>query len=438
MAIKYIAVIIFLIIYAIIMTERVHRTIIALWGAVLFTAIPLITPQGIQLGLLTPNDLVKYVNWEALGLIFGLFTLVAALRDSGFFRWLGLTILKATKFDPFNIFILFSLTAAFLAAFMDSITVLMFMSVLTLETCGVLKINPVPFIIAEITSANIGGSATMVGDPPNIIIGTSLHFSFMDFVSNVSLISITAFIVNCLFLGFIFRKMFANRREIAALALSENQKIEPSTAITDLRLMIISSVIFALAIAFLVFHHILGLSVALIGVTAASFVLLLGGDKMPEVLERIDWHTLIFFTCLFIMVGGLEKTGALEDMAHVIGRLSGGNVTIAVMIILWMSAVLSAIIDNVPFAAAMVPIVRNLSTSSSLPLGMLAWALALGTDIGGNATPIGASANIVGISAYEKRSGKKISWSEYCRAAIPATILSVSVCSILLYLKIIL
>jgi Na+/H+ antiporter NhaD/arsenite permease-like protein len=433
--IKLLAILIFLGIYALLITDKLHRTIVALWGAFLFAGLPILTKEGVKLGLLTGGDLLHYENWEALGLIFGMFTLVAALRESGFFRWLGLSIVKRANFDLLKIFLLFAVTSAVLSAFMDSITVLLFMATLTVEVCGLFKVNPLPFLFLEICSANIGGSATMVGDPPNIIIGTSYHFSFLDFVVNTGPIALAVFLVNLGFFYLWYRKLFKDRDQLKHEAIEKHYHIDPASAITDLRLLRIGVIIFAFVILLLTVHHFIGVSVAFVGIMGASLILLFGGEKMPEVLERIDWHTLIFFACLFIMVGGLEKVGVLSDIARWIAEVSGGNAFLAVTAILWLSAVLSAFVDNVPFAAAMVPIVKSLAVTTGIPLNTLSWALALGTDIGGNGTPIGASANVVGISITEKRTGKKITWGEYCKVAAPATLVSVLVCSVLIYLR---
>ena len=433
--IKIAAILIFLLIYFLLITEKLHRTIVALWGALLFASLPVLTTEGIKLGILTQGDLLHYENWEALGLIFGMFTLVAALRESGFFRWLGLTLVKWANFDPLKIFIFFAVASVVLSAFMNSITVLMFMATLTVEVCGLLRINHLPFLFLEICSANIGGSATMVGDPPNIIIGTSFHFSFLDFVFNSGPIALLAFLANLLFFYLWYQAVFKDRKRIAQEASEKHLTIDPASALTDLKLMRRGVVVFGVVMILLALHHVLNLSVAFVGILGASLVLLLGGEKMPEVLERIDWHTLIFFACLFIMVGGLEKVGVLADIAQWIANISGGRPFLAVMIILWVSAILSAFIDNVPFAAAMVPVVKDLSLQTGIPLSTLAWALVLGTDIGGNATPIGASANVVGISVSEKRTGKKITWKEYCLVAAPSTLISILVCSILIYLR---
>ncbi|MBI5698686.1 ArsB/NhaD family transporter [Candidatus Saganbacteria bacterium] len=435
MTLKIIASVIFVLIYALLASDKIHRTIVALWGALLFTAIPILTDKGFHLGLLTQTDLLHYENWEALGLIFGLFTLVAALRESGFFRWLGLAILKYAKFDPLYVFLLFSLAAATLSAFMDSVTVMMFLAVLTIETCGVLKLNPLPFIITEITSANIGGTSTMIGNPPNIIIGTSMHLSFLEFLFAVGPIVLVCFFLNLGLFYIFYKKVFKNREQVRAEIYEKNKDIDPGSAITDPRLFFIGSVIFLIVIVFLALHSVLGVSVAFVGILGASLVLLLGGEKMPEVIERIDWHTLIFFACLFIMVGGLEKTGVLADIAKWVGGVSGGNLMIAGLIILWFSAVASAIVDNVPFAAAMVPVVKDLAIATHLPLTPLIWAMVLGVNIGGNGTPIGASANVVGVSIIEKRTGKKVSWGEYCKTAVPATLACTLACSVLLFIR---
>ncbi|KAF0135094.1 MAG: Citrate transporter [Candidatus Saganbacteria bacterium] len=435
MVVQIVAAVLFLLVYILLATDKIHRTIVALWGALLFATIPVFTNQGIQYGLLSKSDLLRYENWEALGLIFGLFTIVAALRESGFFRWLGLAILKAAKFDPLRVFILFSCTAAILSAFMDSVTVLMFLTVLTIEACGILQVNPLPFIITEILCANIGGTSTIIGNPPNIIIGTGLHLSFADFIFNVFPFVLVVLAINLVLSYLFFKKIFINRKKIASETFEKNKDIKPESAITDPRLMKISSIIFGLVVVALMFHSVFGISLAFIGILGASLVLLLGGKKMPEVIERIDWHTLIFFACLFIMVGGLEKTGVLQEVSKWIGIISGGNIVIASFIILWFSAIASAVIDNVPFAAAMVPIVSDLAHTFAMPLPILTWAMVLGVNIGGNGTPIGASANVVGLSIYEKRTGKKVTWAEYCKTAIPLTLISVIACTILFFFR---
>ena len=430
---KILALGIFVIIYALIASGKIERTIVSIWGAILFFLVPVVTTSGLKMGLLTQSDLLTSVNWEALGLIFGMFTLVSILRESGFFRYLGLSVLKRTKFNIYMIFVLFALVSALLSAFMGSITVLLFMSTLTLETCALLKISPLPFLILEITSANIGGSATMIGDPPNIVIGTGCNFSFMDFVINTGPFALLLFCVNLLFFYFWFRN-FLKKRNGKLENIQKLDAIEPSSAIIDRKLMRNTLIFFFLAIGLLTVHHLFDLSVAFIGILGASLALLFGGKRVEEIVDKIDWRTLIFFACLFIMVGGIEKSGLLADFANVLGRMSKGHPVFTIFTILWASAFLSSMIDNVPFAALMVPVIKNISAIYGLPLGVMAWVLALGTDIGGNGTPIGASANVVGL-AVAKKGGVKITWGQYCKVAFPSMLISVGLCTLLIYLR---
>jgi len=412
-------------VYALIVSERVHRTTAALLGVVLV----------LGLGVLSLDEAVLFVNWEALGLIFGMFVLVAALVESGFFRWIGLHTLQIARFRPARIFLLFCALAAFLAAFMDSITVMIFMGSLAIEVCRLLELRPTPFLIGMITSANIGGSATMVGDPPNVIIGTALNFGFADFVVNVGPVALAAFAVNTGVFYLTFRKtdLAAHARRAEALTAADGG-FDPFSAVRDLRLMRVSLVIFVFTVTLLVLHQVLDLVVAFVALLGATLVLILGGKDMPELVTKIDWHTLLFLGGLFIIVGGLEKTGVLEGVAQGLGGLAGGNPAVLLSLIVWSAAFLSMALDNIPFAAAMVPVIRSISLESGFPLPPLAWALALGTDLGGNATPIGASANVVGLAVAEK-AAVHVTWREYVRMALPVTLLVVGVSNLLLILR---
>ena len=283
-----------------------------------------------------------------------------------------------------------------------------------------------------IFAANVGGSATMSGDPPNIIIGTALGYTFADFIANTGFIAWTGMLVAVAYFYLSFRKSLS-----AAQAESDttpDQYPEPREAITNTRLFNINTAIFILVVVLIVTHAETGLSVALIGVIAALLTLLANLRMAPHIIRRVDWQTLLFFLGLFVVVGGLEETGLLKMLAAYIGDISGGNLVLVIPIILWISAVASAIVDNIPFAATMVPVIKNLSQTAGLPLPTLAWTLALGADIGGNATPIGASANVVGTAIAEKE-GYPISWGRFCKHAIPATIIVVALCWLLLLIR---
>ena len=370
------------------------------------------------------------INWETIVFIAGMMIMVEGMANSGFFRWLCMKIAKLVKYQIIPIFITFMLLSFVLAMFIDSITVILFLAAVTVELSQLLKFNPVPMILAEIFCANLGGSATMCGDPPNIIIGTSLGFSFADFVTNTGLIAVIALVLVVIYFYFIFRK-----------ELTENAgKIDPSTlpdpeeAIVSKKGFTISCVIFLCAVVLLVTHSQTGLTVSCIGVFIAAVTLITSGKDALDLLKKVDYKTLLFFVGLFVVVGGLEQTGILTILAGFIGKVSGGNLKVMIAIIIWVSAVASAFIDNIPFAATMIPVIDSLAAAQGIDISILAWALAMGTDIGGSATPIGASANVVGIATAAK-SGHMIKWGKYCKAMAPATILVVLVSMLMIYAR---
>ena len=370
------------------------------------------------------------INWETIVFIAGMMIMVEGMANSGFFRWLCMKIAKLVKYQIIPIFITFMLLSFVLAMFIDSITVILFLAAVTVELSQLLKFNPVPMILAEIFCANLGGSATMCGDPPNIIIGTSLGFSFADFVTNTGLIAVIALVLVVIYFYFIFRK-----------ELTENAgKIDPSTlpdpeeAIVSKNGFTISCVIFLCAVVLLVTHSQTGLTVSCIGVFIAAVTLITSGKDALDLLKKVDYKTLLFFVGLFVVVGGLEQTGILTILAGFIGKVSGGNLMVMIAIIIWVSAIASAFIDNIPFAATMIPVIDSLAAAQGVDISILAWALAMGTDIGGSATPIGASANVVGIATAAK-SGHMIKWGKYCKAMAPATILVVLVSMLMIYAR---
>jgi Na+/H+ antiporter NhaD/arsenite permease-like protein len=424
---KGIALGILILVYALMISEKVHRTVAVLMGAAMM----------VGLGIVSEFQVIKFIHWEALGLIFGMFIIVGALAETGFFRWVGLHALKFTKFNPLKIFVLFSAISAVLAAFMDSITVMIFMATLTIEACRVMDVKPLPFLIAGIASANIGGAATMVGDPPNVLIGTSLGYSFMDFVVNVGPIAVVLFIVNIVLMRHIFRKSFVKHPVDMERLYKEHEELEPFSAIKDLKHMRITLVIFAFTVTMLVMHQFLDMMVATVAMIGATMVLLTGGSKAHELVEKIDWHTLLFLAGLFIVVGGLDAVGLLTDFANFIVSSTGGNPIIIVSALLWVFAPISAFLDNVPFAAAMIPVIRTIHETTGMSLDTLAWTLAIVSDVSGNATPIGSSASVVGVS-IAKREGVHIGWKEYCRAAFPAMLVCIAVANVMIVVMFIL
>jgi Na+/H+ antiporter NhaD/arsenite permease-like protein len=404
----------------------VSRTIASIFGAILAF-----------LFILTPQDLLHYENWETILFVFGMMTVIETMNESGFFRWLGLHSARWVKLDPLELFIFFPFIAGFLSAFVDSITVMLFMSTLTIEVAHIIGINPLPLILSEICAANIGGASTMVGDPPNVILGTYFQLTFMDFVKNTGLIAWIGFGVNTPFFIWFFRKeIFSARKRLQENPQWLQQQVDtlnPKEAIKDRWLFAVGLIAFFYVVTVLVTHHLTHLSVATCALTGALIAMLLGGHKMSRVLVNIDYPTIIFFAGLFIIVGAMEHVGLLKMVAAAVTDISGGNFFIALSIILWISAFGSSIVDNVPFAATMAPILKHMSETFGFSLLPLVWSTALGTDIGGNGTPIGASANVVAVANYERTTDKKISWGYYCKACYPAMMVVVAVCNLLLY-----
>ena len=437
---QILAIAIFALMLGVIISDKAPRYIPALIGAALMILVVFLgvmrSPEAVwnvlnleQLGQFKfwiPGDshVESYgVNWQTIVFIGGMMVMVSGMERVGFFRWICLYAARLVGCRVIPLLLSFMLISGFLSMFIDSITVLLFLTMVTIELARLLKFDPVPVIVAEIFAANTGGSATMSGDPPNIIIGTAFGYTFADFAANTGAIAWTGMIFTMAYFYFIFRKSLKQTTDPG-----EMMKVcpLPSSAITDRRQFLMATGIFILTVVLIVTHAETGLSVAIIGVFAAILTLLINIKSLKHVFKNIDWRVLLFFLGLFICVGGLEETGVLEMIAKFIGDASGGNITIAIPFILWISAFASAVVDNIPFAATMVPIIRELSVVGAMSLPTLAWALALGTDLGGNATPIGASANVVGTSIAHKE-GYPITWGRFLKYAFLPMIIVVGI-----------
>lgn len=373
----------------------------------------------------------KGINWATIIFIAGMMVMVEGMAKAGFFRWLCMRIAYLVKCKTIPIFITFMVMSAVLSMFIDSITVILFLAAVTVELAQLLKFNPIPMILSEVFCANLGGSATMCGDPPNIIVGTSLGLSFFDFLTNTGLIAGICLVISVVFFYFVFHKELATEGG-GSVDMSKFPK--PSEAITNKRDFAVSSVIFGLAVILLITHASTHLTVATIGLFIAVITLIANAKHIPELLKKVDYKTLLFFIGLFVVVAGLEETGILKLIADFIGKISGGNIMLMITIILWLSAIASAFVDNIPFAATMVPIIQSLSATAGVDLHTLAWALSIGTDIGGSATPIGASANVVGTSVAAKN-GYPIGWGRYCKKLAPATVIVLAISTVYLFVR---
>ena len=448
MAAQIAAVTIFLVMFLLIIMEKFERHVITL-GCALLTLILVfgVCMHSASAALDTLNvaeiftknfwivsgessESTGGINWATIIFVAGMMIMVEGMAAAGFFRWLCMSIAKAVKYQVIPIFITFMIMSAVLAMFIDSITVILFLAAVTLELSQLLEFDPVPMVLAEIFCANLGGSATMCGDPPNIIVGTTLQLTFADFITNTGVLAGISLILVIIYYYFIFRKELST----AGKQMTKQDYPDPKSAIKDKKGFAISTVIFLAAVVLLVTHAQTGLTVATIGVGIAAVTLLTSGKNMKNVIRGVDYKTLLFFIGLFVVVGGLEQTHILELIAGVIEKISGGNLYIMVAIIIWVSALASAFVDNIPFAATMVPVIQSLAAVNGIDISTLAWGLSMGTDIGGSATPIGASANVVGMSVVAKE-GHIIGWGKYCKSAVPATIIVMVVATIGIWVR---
>ncbi len=450
MAAQICAVIIFVVMFALIIMDKIPRqwvtlgcglaTIVIVFGICMKSPSAIMETLNVK-SIFTPEfwhvssqggESSSGINWATIIFIAGMMVMVEGMAKAGFFRWLCLTIAKAVKYKVMAILVTFMIMSAVLSMFIDSITVILFLAAVTVELSQLLKFSPVPMVLAEVFCANLGGSATMCGDPPNIIIGTALGYSFADFLTNTGLIAGISLVFIVIFFYFSFKK---------ELSAANGEPVDPATfpnpadAIENKKDFIVSTIIFLIAIVLLVTHAQTGLTVAFIGVVIAAITLITSFKHIKFILKKIDYKTLLFFIGLFIVVGGLEQTGVLKLIANFIEKICGGNFFAMVLIIMWISAVASAFVDNIPFAATMVPVIKSLAaTTPGAELATLAYSLSVGTDIGGSATPIGASANVVGTSVVSK-AGHPVGWGKYCKSAIPATAIVLIIAMVVIKLR---
>lgn len=423
-----VAIIIFSITYIAVATEKLDKTVVAVIGSLLL----------ILFKVFTLNEAVGYISWETIGLLFGMFIIVTALSDSGFFAYLALLVAKWLNYSPGKIFIFFPLLTCVLAAFMDSITVMLFFASLTYELCRMLKIDARPLIITEVILANIGGSATLVGDPPNVILGLKLGFYFNDFVINNGPISILAGAAALFYCYMVSRKSMVPEERIS---IEELKQMDPGEAIEDKRELKIALSALGTAVFLLVTHTFIErylhfyLTVPLAAMIPAFVMLLLLREKTEDLISKVDFKVILFFAGLFVVVGGLEHTGVINNIASSVTNLFKDNHIGLLGALLWGSGFASGVIDNVPFALSMAYVLESMAKFAGIPaLAIMVWAVSLGADIGGNFTPIGASANVVAYASMEKR-GHSIGWGMWLKLAVPATIIALIISNIGIFIK---
>ena len=415
----WVAAIVFLITYAVIVSDRVDKTLTALAGGLAM----------VLLRIIDQEEAFDAIDFNVIFLLAGMMILAGILRRTGFFQWLAIRSIKISDAEPFRLLIVLSVISAVLSALLDNVTTMVLIAPVTISIASILGINPVPLLVSEILASNIGGTATLIGDPPNILIGSASGLDFAAFLANMGPVAVVVFLVFLVTL----RLMFGGKLRVepeardAALALDEGE------VIADPRLLRVSvAVIGATLIGFLV-HGQLGYEPATVALIGATVLMLVARMEPESVLREVEWPTLFFFVGLFMLVEGVVHVGIIDAMATRLFDLTAGDPAVTTLGLLWLSGIASAIIDNIPYTATMIPVVQGLG-SAGLPIEPLWWSLALGACLGGNATIIGASANVV-VANLSGRSGHPITFRGFLPYGVVVVIESLVIATVYLWLR---
>jgi Na+/H+ antiporter NhaD/arsenite permease-like protein len=415
----YVAGGIFLVAYLLIATERVDRTLAALAGGFLV----------IVLGILDQAEAFAAVDFNVIFLLAGMMVMAGALRKTGFFEYVAGHAIHLSRGEPFRLLVYLAILTAVLSAFLDNVTTVILLTPVTLAITRTIRVNPFPYLISEVFASNIGGTATLIGDPPNIMIGSAAGLGFADFLLNLAPVIVIIFVA---FLG-IMRLTFRYHMDDDADRLDRLALVNPSAAILDRPLMNRILIVLAVTIVAFVFHSALHLEAATIAMLGATVVMLLGRLDPHEALSEIEWNTLFFFVGLFIMVEAIVQVGIVGGIADAVANATGGNLTAATLAILWFSAAVSAIVDNIPYTATAIPVIQQLA-ASGLHAEPMWWALSLGACLGGNLTIVGASANIV-VANMAAREGHTITFMQFLRYGVGVVVASMAISTVYLYLR---
>ena len=420
--VSIVALVIFSLTFFFILTERIHRTVIGLFGALAMVL------AGIYLDFYHPAEVLEVVDFNTLGLLFGMMLLVGMLEQTGAFQYLGIWTAKKTKGDPWMLMLALSAITAVLSMILDNVTTIILIVPITIIIAEMIKINPIPILMAEALLSNIGGTATLVGDPPNIMIGSAAGFSFNDFLVHALPIVVVTWVVTLALFRVLFRKDLAVKPQNVESLMAMNEK----DAIKDSKTLKKLLAIFSLVVVLFFLHSALHLEAAMVALIGAALALILIAPQHDpqKIIEKCELSVLLFFGSLFVIVGGLEHAGVLEKVAHFITSGAEDNLLLTALIILWASAVLSAIVDNIPLTVAMLPIIGFLG-AEGVPVDLLWWALVFGVGFGGNGSPIGSTAGVIVVAKSEK-TGNPISFVDWIKQGAPTMIIGLIIASIAL------
>jgi len=421
-----IAITVFVVAYALIASDRINKTLVALVGAAIIVALGVVESDDVFYSHETGID------WDVIFLLFGMMVIVSVLRQTGVFEYIAIWSAKRARGSPLRIMILLVLVTAIASALLDNVTTVLLIAPVTLLVCDRLAINPVPFLIAEVLASNIGGAATLVGDPPNIIVASRAGLTFNDFLVHTAPVVLVVMVVFIALLPLVFRGSF----DVDPARVADVMLLEEREAIQDPGLLIKCGAVLALVFTAFIAHSVLHIAPSIVALLGAGVLILLSRLEHRDYLAGVEWETLLFFVGLFIMVGALVKTGVIDELARSAIEFTDGNALLTAMLILGVSAPVSGVIDNIPYTATMAPIVSELSASipDMTHPHALWWALVLGADFGGNLTAVGASANVV-MLGIARRAENPISFWEFTRKGLLITVLSIVISAVYLWLR---
>lgn len=415
---QVISVLIFAAVILFIVTEKIDRTVAAISGAVLV----------IVTNVLTLNKAISHIDFNTIGVLLGMMIVVSIVKNSGLFEYIAIYSAKKSKGNPWIIMIYFIIITAVLSALLDNVTTVLLVGPMTIVICQILNINPIPFLMTEIIASNVGGTSTLIGDPPNIMIGSAANLSFSDFIINLGPVILIILIAIIICFKVIYKKEVLNMANEACITSLDEQK-----AIQDKPLLYKSICVLLLILLGFIFHSKLNLESSIVALSGACIMLIVGKQDTNEIIGSVEWSTILFFIGLFIVVGGLSESGVIDSLARFLINLTKGNTTYTICLILWISAIISAFLDNIPFVATLIPLILTMQ-SQGIDVAPLWWATSLGACLGGNGTLIGASANVVLANVGEKH-GYNISFKNYFKIGFPIMLVTIFISTIYLLLK---
>lgn len=416
-----IALIIFITTLLFVSLEKINRTVIALSGALLFVLLKILTQQEAFLS----------IDFNTIGLLTGMMIMVSIIKRTGLFQYLAIKISKLAHGNIFFLLFFLSIITGVLSSILDNVTTIILIVPITLAICENLEISPIPLVVSEIFASNIGGAATLIGDPPNIIIGSAAHLSFMDFIINLAPFALILLILLPFFVGLFYKKEMSQNVEEA---WEKVEKFDEKKAIEDPILLKKSLMVFLLTISVFIFHHNLGLEAATVALAGATLLLLVSNIDPAETFLEVEWSTLFFFIGLFVVIAGVEKVGIIEWLSNKIITLTKGNLTLTTLAVLWVSGITCSFINNISYTISMVPVIQNIGAATSFNLNPVWWALSLGACLGGNGTFIAAAANLVGVNIL-RRQGRTITFKDFFRIGLPIMLISIILSSVYLYFR---